>query len=354
LYKKFRIGKHEVFPGAVPLLLPDIGTFFNQDMNLATEMIYALGDLGLPVIKGEILHTPEICLPDSGDEVFWGHVSGKEKREHYRSLIERKVLPLSSYEKLFRRCFELGMDVVVSVYDFEGARFAKDIGVAALKIASSNITHQPLIEYVAGLGLPVIIDTGHSTLEEIARAVDWARDAGQESLIVEHSPLAPPNEVGQQNLRFMSTLGNTFAVPFGLSDHHDGDEMLYAAAALGASVIEKGVRPEGLGDEQDAAHALSINQVKVVYSKIQNIHAAMGSGVRTLRRNREKYRSRMGLIARRDLNVGDRISLDTVSFAFPARGIMVEHWREVVGWSLTTPIRAGEAVGWQDIRELPR
>lgn len=345
----FYIGKHEVSELTPPLFLPEIGTFFNQDMSLANEMIEMLSNCGVTTIKGEVLHTAEICLNASDQTAYWGHKSGKAITENYRSLIERKVVSLDSYQKLFGRCFDLGLDVVVSVYDFKGVDFARDIGVSALKIASSNIVHSPLIEYVARSGIPVIMDTGHSTIEEIGRAVIWARDAGAEQLLIEHSPLAPPQPVNLHNLRFMTTLGVVFGVPFGLSDHHSGDEMLYAATALGASLLEKGVCPDAQDDEQDAAHALPISKVPDVLEKINSIHAALGSGRRELPRQRNKQMSRMGLVAGADLDVGEKISLEKISFAFPAKGIDVEYWKVVDGWKATRNIKAGEVICWQDL-----
>jgi sialic acid synthase SpsE len=352
MLSEFTIGRHKISPRSEPLFLPDIGTFFNQDIAAAASMVDRLVEAGVSVVKGELLHTADICLRDSGDEVYWGHVTGASRIENYRSLIERKVVPLDTYTCLFKRCLDNGLDVVVSVYDFVGADFAKASGFSAIKVASSNITHQPLIEHVAKLGLPVILDSGHSSLEEIARAIDWARDVGADKIVVEHSPLAPPNGVDQHNLRFIRTLRRAFGVPSGLSDHHAGDEMLYAAVAMGASIIEKGVRPDSLGDEQDAAHALPISQVRDVLVKIKNIHYALGTGFKSLRRDREKYRSRMGLIAKHPLAVGDRLSLETVSFAFPARGIAVEHWCEVNGSSVARPIGAGEVIYWRDLRDF--
>jgi len=348
----FKLGRNKIFTGCEPVFLPDIGTFFNQDIKLAMEMVDQLSDSGVSTIKGEILHSPDICLKKSGDELYWGHDSKKFKRENYRALIERKVVSLDLYELLFQYCKSKGMDVVVSVYDFEGADFAKRLDMAAIKIASSNITHLPLIEYLSQLDMPLILDTGHSSIEEIERAITWLHCAGVQDIVVEHSPLGPPNGIEMHNLRFMTTLGNTFGIPFGLSDHHAGDEMLYAAVSLGAAVIEKGVCPDNLGEEQDAAHALPVSRVREVITKIKNIHLAMGDGVRKLPHDREKYLSRMGLVAKKDLSVGDIISLDNVTFAFPAQGIEVEHWKEVLGNSLKVSINAGEIIRWQDLHEF--
>lgn len=339
-----------------PLFLPDIGTYFNQDLNEAKALIDALADAGVTTIKGEILQTADICLEaaQSGNEKFWGHRSGQHVEENYRALIERKVLPLSTYETLFDYAKQKGMDVVVSVYDFEGADFAKRIGCKAIKIASSNITHQPLIEYIAQLGMPMILDTGHSTLEELARAVNWAQDAGLKGdavdILVEHSPKGPPAPVEQQNLKLMQTFGQAVGLPYGLSDHHGGEEMLYAATAMGAVVLEKGICHDEMGDEQDGGHALPVSRVAEVLQKIHHIADAMGDGVRVLPRQRDKYISRMGLVAKTDLTAGAALTLETVHFAFPALGIPAEYWSEVEGQTLQQAVSAGQVIRWPDIR----
>lgn len=346
---QFLIGKYDISKAGVPLFLPDIGTFFNSDMKLAKEMVDILFESGVQIIKGEILHTADICLNDSGDEKYLGRESGKQVNENYRALIERKVVSLESYGKLFSYCRQLGMDLILSVYDSEGVDFAVSLGVVALKVASSNITHQPLIEYIAQTKLPVIIDTGHSTVEEISRAVNWARDSGSEKIVVQHSPLPPPNSIESHNLKFMKTLGGVLGVPYGLSDHHQSEEMLYAAVAMGATVVEKGVCPDGMGDEQDGMIALPVSEVKDVLEKIENISLALGDGSRNLRRDREKYKSRMCLVAKHDLSSGSVVNEENVTFAFPLLGIGTEYWDVVSGKKLVRSVKHGEPITWEDI-----
>lgn len=336
-----------------PLFLPDIGTYFNQDMQQAFTIVDALVSAGVTTIKGEILQTANICLDESlsGNETYWGHESSTKVEENYRQLIERKVVSLESYRALFAYVLAKDCDIIVSVYDFEGADFALDMGCKAIKVASSNITHQPLIEYIATLNIPLIIDTGHSSNEEIARAVNWARDAGlaAKQILVEHSPLGPPNPAELQNLNFMKTLGKSLGLAYGLSDHHTSDEMLYAATAMGAILLEKGVCPDSMGDEQDGGHALPVSQVAGVLQKVNSIADAMGDGVRHLARDRVKYISRMGLVAKQDLTPGDNVSLETVSFAFPVKGIATEHWSEVKNYKIAKTLSKGQVIRWSDI-----
>ncbi len=346
--RSFTLHDHLLDDGQPPLFLPEIGTFFNQDIDIARKLISELRDAGATVIKGEVLHDADIALDDDTPETYLD-VEGNPVTERYRDLIERKVVPLADYESLFGHCRSEGLGLVLSVYDFRGAEFARDIGASALKIASSNIVHRPLIEHVARIGLPMVIDTGKSTLEEIARAVQWAEDAGARDIMVQHSPEAPPAPIENHHMRMLPAFRRIFDRPVGLSDHFHGEEMLYVAIALGAHSVEKGIYPDALQAEQDIHHAMPLSRVAEVMEKCRRVHLALGSEMRYLRRDRVKYISRMGLAAGADLEPGDRIDLRNVHFAFPARGIPVEHWEIVEGWTLRRAVSAGHPIRWSDV-----
>ena len=96
----------------------------------------------------------------------------------------------------------------------------------------------------------------------------------------------------------MKTLQKTFNYNVGLSDHHDGNEMLYAATTF-AVIVEKGVCVDRNKINQDVAHSIQIDELKEVNKKIQNISRGLGNGIRYLNRSREKYSSRMGIIAKK-------------------------------------------------------
>ena len=274
----FELAGQSIGDGAPPLFLPDIGTFFNQDMALAEDMVHRLKAAGAVAIKGELVHRIDMVVDDHTHERYIGK-GGAVVAERYRDLMARKVVPLDSYARLFAVCADLDLPVVLSIYDREGADFARQIGASALKIASSNIVHRALIEYVAAAVLPMLLDTGKSTLEEIGRAVGWARDGDAERLIVEHSPDPPPAGLDQHHLRMLPTLRSLFDCPVGLSDHHAGEEMLYAGIALGAHVLEKGICPDDTPADQDVHHALPIGRLAAVLSRCADVHAALGEAM---------------------------------------------------------------------------
>lgn len=349
--KPILFGDIPVGEGCEPLLLPDIDMFFNRDLDAAAKIVNDLVKAGTRVIKGAVIHSADIALDNGTTESYYSPEVGIVT-ENYRELMERKVMSFEEHESLFELCKKLGPELVLSVYDRKGAEFAKDIGACALKIPSTNITHEPLIGCLGGLDLPVIIDTGKSTLEEIARAVQWARDGGVRDLILEHSPEAPPSPLENHNLKMIQTLRRAFECPVGLSDHHAGNEMMYAAVALGASVLEKGVCANDQGVDQDVYHSMRVGEVEEVLTTCSNIHRALGSGMRYLPRDRAKPSARMGLVAAENLKVGDNISESNVDFAFPAVGVPTENWTQIKGWRLVVEKNAGDPIEWKDIESV--
>lgn len=335
-------------PYKPPVILPDIGTFFNQDVDRGRRLLSAAVEAGARYVKGEILHNADICLVTDATEHYLGE-NAVEVNENYRELIERKTVPLEHYRKLFASCEHNEVGVVLSVYDLTGANFAVEIGACALKIASTNIVHAPLIRHCAGLGLPLILDTGKATLDEATRAIEWARSAGGEKLIIEYSPPAPPAPLERHNLAVLPDLQKLFGLPVGLSDHHHGEEMLYAACALGCRVLEKGLCDDEQDPDQDVYHALSVDKLSETIRLCHNIHAALGDAQSAYVAPVERPSARMGLIALRDLQPGEALDLSNVRFAFPTLGIPVEQWDQVAGNRVNKPIAANTPLDWGDV-----
>lgn len=325
-----------------PIFLPEIGTFYNQDIQKAHALIDRLIDLGMVCIKGEILHSDKVALDVDYHVQYYDKSLDKVKNENYRQLIERKVMSFEQYERVFAYPRTRGMQLVFSVYDIEGADFALSIGAKALKVSSSNLVHLPLIKYLAQIKIPTIIDTGKAHFFEIARAVEWFRQAGGKDLLLEHSPAGPPAPATEQYLSMLTILQKTFNCPVGLSDHYAGNEMLLAAIPLGASILEKGVMFSEMDGEQDTSHAMLVDEIPLVMRQLQAIHEATCFGMRPP--PVETHAARMGVVSRNGLNAGDKLTLDNVDFAWPALGISVAEWQQIEGRVLNQEVGAQQPI----------
>ena len=333
-----------------PVFFPDIGTFFNKDTILAKKLIEKLINSGAEVIKGEILHDPNIAI-ESGKTESYLNNKGKTVKENIRALIERKVVSLSKYENLFNFCKKKKVPFILSVYDFKGADFAYEIGASALKIASSNIVHKPLIEHLIKYNIPLILDTGKSSFDEITRTLEWFNKKKFKKLHIQHSPYAPPAHIKKQDLRMIQKLKDKFNFTVGLSDHYNGNEMLYASIALGANTIEKGIISSKTKDDQDVYHALNIEDFYEVNKKCKDIFLALGNSIRKLKKNEPRHEYRMGLIAKEFIAKNTIINLNKISFAFPKIGIPVEKTEWVVGKKAKNNIQKGKPIEWKNVNE---
>jgi sialic acid synthase SpsE len=322
---------------------PDLDVYFKRDIALAIAMVAKLQAFGVRTIKAAALHDADCCL--ASDATTQYHVAGRgQVTESYRSIIERHVVPLDDLRRICGAVRDRGLDLVLSVYDLPGIALAREFGAVAIKIPSSNIVHAPLIRAAAATGLRLVLDTGKSRLAEIDRAVEWARAAGAADLLVQHSPPGPPAPAHAAQLAALPMLKARYGVPVGLSDHHAGIDLLPLAVALGAAVLEKGVCADDAAPDIDLAHALPISKVPRALEAIRLASDAVGSGSLEARETLAAPADRMGLVAARDLQAGERIGTATVRFAFPAAGIPVEQWDEVAGRALVRPLSKGEPV----------
>lgn len=342
------IGGVAVGDGHPTVFMAEVGTFFNQDIGLAKDLLRQVAAAGAPVFKSEILHDADaVVLAGTGLLHEYRHGQGTSV-EDYRALMERKCNPLPRYAELMQACADLGLPFVASIYDRKGADFFADHGGAAIKIARSNIDNLPLIRHSAGKGLPMIIDAGGVTLDEIARAVREAQDHGAGGVVINHHPGANPAPPEVHNLVAIRRYKEFFGVPVGLACHYRGEELLYAAVGLGLNLIEKGVDLDPDRAEQDLISAARLDGLADIIAKVNNCWAALGCFPVRPQEPRD-LSGRAGMAARRNLAAGEAVSLDDVHFCFPPLGISAGDWDRVANARLVRPVAAGQPVRWRDL-----
>ncbi|ABI47387.1 N-acetylneuraminate synthase family protein [Synechococcus sp. CC9311] len=343
------IGTQVLGEGHLPIILPDIDMFFNGDLEIARGLIESVSKSGLRTIKTAILEDPMVVFDTPAEERYLCR-DGSYKSVNYRSLIQKKVMTLDQHRELFNLIKSYGLNFIVSVYTLESVDFAVSEGAIAIKIASSNINFLPLIEKSARTGLPLLIDTGKSTLCEIFEARHAAYSANQDvKLIFEHSPAAPPAPIERQDLSFMNYLSNLLGEHAGLSHHSDDLLMIIASVAIGAKVIEFGLCRDNEADDQDVFHAVKEGQLMQLVENINRVNIALGDPYSRIDNEVMPNNGRMSLRAKQGLIAGTRMNLENVSFSFPPIGIPANEWARVQGKILKRNVQAGMPICNNDV-----
>jgi sialic acid synthase SpsE len=206
-----------------------------------------------------------------------------------------------------------------------------------------------LIEAAIDAGLPTILSTGASTVEELRFAVDLFRRAGaMPRLILLHCVSCYPTPPDRLNLAAVATLRKTFGVPCGLSDHSTSTQTGAWAVAAGAFVVEKHLTLDPALDGPD--HALSLNpeQFAEYVAQIRSCEQTLGDGrlgMQELERNVRLTASR-SIVSSCDIPIGTVLTRDLLTLKRPGTGLGPTELSRLVGRRAATDIPADTVFSW--------
>ncbi|MFM6050340.1 MAG: N-acetylneuraminate synthase family protein, partial [Sphaerospermopsis kisseleviana] len=92
--------------------------------------------------------------------------------------------PWEWHETIFEVARNEGLVCISTAFDFQSLEFLLSIGVDAIKIASFEMIHLPLIEAAARSHKPLLISTGMATIQEIDDTVATIRVNGCDQFVL--------------------------------------------------------------------------------------------------------------------------------------------------------------------------
>lgn len=257
-----------------------------------------------------------------------------------------KALELSENDHfvLAKRCREKKIEFLSTPFDLVSLRFLVETDlIQRIKIPSGELTHGPLLFAAARTGKPMIISTGMAHPEEIEMAlkvVCLGYGGGVPSeLSLNHDPsmtfedlatrvtllhctTAYPTPFNEVNLRAMVTLKERFGIAVGYSDHTEGITIAIAAAALGATVVEKHFTLDRNLEGPDHRASIEPGELVAMVREIRNVEKALGDGTkRPLVSELENAKvARKSLIAATPITAGTLFCADNLAIKRPGGG----------------------------------
>ena len=342
------IAGRKVGPGAPCLLIGEVAQAHDGSLGMAHAYVDAIAAAGAEVVK---FQTHIAQAESSAQEPF--RVRFSQQDETRFDYWKRMEFTEEQWAGLARHARDKGLLFLSSPFSEEAADLLQRIGVPAWKIASGEANNPLLFERIAGSGLPVLLSTGMSSLDEIDQIVAWIKQRGLPLAIFQCTSKypSPPDALG---LNMLSVFRQRYGAPVGLSDHSGTIYAGLAAVTLGASLLEIHVTLNREMFGPDVPVSVTAAELRQLAEGVRFIERALAhpldkdAAAREMQSMRQTFNK--ALVARRDLQAGHRLSRADLTARKPASaGIPAQRLEEVLDKPLQRDLAAGEFITEADL-----
>jgi sialic acid synthase SpsE len=349
------INGREVSLGAPTYFVADVASNHDGDLERAKALIFAAKDAGADAVKFQHFKADKI-VSDAGFRSLGGQLGhqskwGKPVYDVYRQYECNREWNLA----LVEAAGQARIDFMTTPYDKEAVAML-DAHLHAYKIGSGDITWVEFVVHVARQGKPVMLATGASSMNDVERAVEAVLDVNRQCVLMQCNTnyTGSVENFRHVNLRVLQSYAIRWPnMILGLSDHTPGHATVLGAVALGARVVEKHFTDDNARAGPD--HLFSMNPVtwRSMVERCRELEAALGNGTKRVEDNERDtiVLQRRCLRLRADKKAGDVLAADDLEPLRPAPAGALEPYRlsEVIGATLRTAKRAGEAIHQDDV-----
>lgn len=328
-------------------IIAEAGVNHNGSLDCAVRLVDAAAEAGADAVKFQSFITSEIVTSAAAkaryQEVATGTGGSQADMLRKLELSSLDILDLKVHAEA------AGIKFLSTPFDIRSARALRDAGVACMKISSGCITYSGLLREVGSYGLPVILSTGMADMDEVGAAVADLDCSGCRNIVLLQCVTDYPADIKTVNLRAMLSMGRVFGLPYGYSDHTEGDEAVLAAVALGASVIEKHITLDTASEGPDHASSMMPADFRKMVERIRNVEAALGDGRKTPTQSELANRNacRYSLVAARTIRKGSKLTGADITAKRPGSGIAPSLIDRLTGCTAREEIQQDELLSWE-------
>jgi len=327
-------------------IIAEAGVNHNGSLELAKQLIDIAVEAGVDAVKFQTFKAEKVISKFAKKAEYQIQTTGKQ--ESQLDMVKKLELDVDSHRILMKYCMEKNIMFLSTPFDHDSIELLTDLGLEIFKIPSGEITNLPYLRHIGKLNKKVILSTGMSDMGEIEDALDILTQSGtkKENIIVLHANTEYPTPMEDVNLKAMVTIGKTFDIPYGYSDHTLGIEVDIAAVAMGACCIEKHFTLDKTMEGPDHKASLEPDELKAMVKAIRNLELAFGTGIKKPSNSESKNKeiARKSIVAKIDIKKGDILTEENLTIKRPGNGINPMRWDEIVGTIATKDYNEDELI----------
>ena len=330
-------------------IIAEIGVNHNGDYETARQLIYEAHEAQVDAVKFQKRDLASIY----SERILKDPNSAEWNFDYLIPQLQGFELSNEAYFKIDRLCKKLNLDLVVTPMDHVSLNFLKKLTLSAVKIASGDMVNFPLIKASSDLGLPLLISTGMWGEKDITKCSDFCHKNKLDfSLLLSNSTYPTPYEA--IGLEFLQTL-KTLAPRIGYSGHERGIFIPVAAAALGATIIEKHLTLDRYQAGPDHKASLTPAEFEQMVKDIRSAEKALTKNkIVNQQESLNKEIFTKSAVAKLPLKKDVALKSSDITYRSPGKGIFPHEIEDYIGRRLTRDIPTGKYISQEDFaKPLP-
>jgi N-acetylneuraminate synthase len=337
-------------------VVAEAGVNHNGRLDLALALVDAAADAGADVVKFQTFRTDQMTTRAASKADY--QLSNTGVVESQLEMLKALELDDAAHRRLLAHCRARGIEFLSTPFDHQSlGLLVEGLGLKRIKVGSGELTNAPLLLAIARSRRDTILSTGMATMDEIAEALGvlafgytgsgepgrtrfeaaFESKAGQDALrakvMLLHCTSDYPAADDEINLRAMDALAGRFGLPVGFSDHSIGIAVPIAAAARGATVIEKHLTLDRAMPGPDHVASIEPAEFKTMVEAIRQVERALGPGGKVPTPSELKTRpiARKSIVARVAIPRGELFTAENLTVKRPGTGLSPARLWDLIG-----------------------
>lgn len=327
-------------------IIAEAGVNHNGSIELAKKLIDVASQSGADAVKFQTFKAEKLVSKNAQKAEYQKQTT--DKAESQFDMIKKLELDEATHHELMSYCKSKNIMFLSTPFDHDSIELLNTLGLEIFKIPSGEITNLPYLRHIGKLNKKVILSTGMTDIGEIEDALDILIEAGtkKENITVLHANTEYPTPMEDVNLKAMVTIGKTFDIAYGYSDHTLGIEVDIAAVAMGASCIEKHFTLDKTMQGPDHKASLEPDELQAMVKAIRNIELALGNTVKKPSNSEmpNMQIARKSIVANKPIKKGDLFTQENLAIKRPGNGVSPMRWDEVIGTFATKDYQEDEMI----------
>ena len=248
---------------------------YEEDLEQAKKLIKIASKAGADAVKFQTYKADTVYAYNAGNS---NYLTEQGINKEINEIFEYLSMPYEMISELSQICNDEKIIFMSTPFSVEDAKQI-DPFVLLHKIASFEINHVRLIEFLSKTEKPILISTGASTFDEIDFAVNLIKNNKNNEIGLLQCTSKYPAPIESLNLSAIPKMKERYNIPIGFSDH--SVEPLIGpltAVGLGATIIEKHFTLDKNLPGPDHSFAITPQELELMVKSIRQADKTKGNG----------------------------------------------------------------------------